>query len=170
MLERPLWSTFIATSESSSRSHSALAQDSSPLASGTEEEIRDLRVDEWAAQQPPEAWQRVWVRHSTQGELRLEALRRQAWLQEGSQTKPRCWQLLATREVGAPETIKYSLSNAQEEIPLQRLAYLQRQRYWVERAFQEAKNEAGMDKYQARSWQAWHHHMALVMMALLFLL
>jgi hypothetical protein len=28
----------------------------------------------------------------------------------------------------------------------------------------------GMAEYQARSWQAWHHHMALVMMALLFLL
>jgi hypothetical protein len=27
-----------------------------------------------------------------------------------------------------------------------------------------------MDEYQARSWQAWYHHMALVMMALLFLL
>jgi SRSO17 transposase len=40
----------------------------------------------------------------------------------------------------------------------------------VERAFQEAKNEAGMDEYQARSWQAWYHHIALVMMALLFLL
>jgi len=53
---------------------------------------------------------------------------------------------------------------------LSRLAYMQRQRYWVERAFQEAKNEAGLDEYQARSWQAWHHHIALVMMALLFLL
>jgi hypothetical protein len=27
-----------------------------------------------------------------------------------------------------------------------------------------------MDEYQARSWQAWRHHMALVMMSLLFLL
>lgn len=27
-----------------------------------------------------------------------------------------------------------------------------------------------MDEYQARSWLAWYHHMALVMMAMLFLL
>lgn len=53
---------------------------------------------------------------------------------------------------------------------MQRLAYMQRQRHWVERAFQEAKNEAGLDEYQARSWQAWYHHAALVMMALLLLL
>jgi hypothetical protein len=47
---------------------------------------------------------------------------------------------------------------------------MQRQRFWIERAFQDAKNEAGMDEYQARSWQAWYHHMGLVMMALLFVL
>jgi len=73
-----------------------------------------------------------------------------------------------TREVGVLETTKYSLTNASNKIPLPKLPYMQRQRYWIERAFQEAKNEAGMDEYQARSWQAWYHHMALVMMALLF--
>jgi hypothetical protein len=78
--------------------------------------------------------------------------------------------LVVTREKAKPETVKYSLSNVPASTSLQRLAYMQRQRYWVERAFQEAKNEAGMDEYQARSWQAWYHHVALVMMALLFLL
>jgi len=132
--------------------------------------IEDLRVDEWVARQPVAAWHEVWVRRTTQGELHVQALRRRVWVLEGKQTQARCWQLIVTREVGAPETTKYSLSNAGEEISLQRLASMQRQRYWIERAFQEAKNEAGMDEYQARSWQAWYHHMALVMMALLFLL
>lgn len=129
-----------------------------------------VSVEQWVAQQPPEAWQEVWVRHSSQGELRVEALRRPVWLLEGGDTQARCWQLVATREKGDPEAIKYSLSNAPLSLSLSRLAYMQRQRYWVERAFQEAKNEAGMDEYQARSWQAWNHHIALVMMALLFLL
>ena len=133
-------------------------------------EASAVRVDDWVAQQPTEAWQEVWIRRSSQGELRVQALRRRIWIREGKQTQARCWQLVVTREIGAPETIKYSLSNAAESFSLQRLAYMQRQRYWIERAFQEAKNEAGMDEYQARSWQAWYHHMALVMMALLFLL
>lgn len=145
-------------------------QDRCAAADAEGSQLRDLRVDQWVAQQPADAWQRVWVRHSTQGQLQVEALGRRVWVLEGSQTDARCWQLVVTRETGAPETIKYSLSNASQETSLQRLAYLQRQRYWVERAFQEAKNEAGMDEYQARSWQAWYHHMALVMMALLFLL
>jgi len=129
-----------------------------------------LSVEQWAAQQPSTAWEPVWVRHSSRGELRLEALRCCVWLLEVKDCTARKWQLLVTREIGDPKAVKYSLSNADCTISLQRLVYLQRQRYWVERAFQEAKNEAGLDEYQARSWQSWHHHVALVMMALLFLL
>lgn len=129
-----------------------------------------LSVEQWVAQQPSAAWEPVWVRHSSRGELRLEALRCCVWLLEGKDCIARRWQLLVTREVGDPKAVKYSLSNVALTTSLQRLVYIQRQRYWVERAFQEAKNEAGLDEYQARSWQAWHHHVALVMMALLFLL
>ena len=46
---------------------------------------------------------------------------------------------------------------------------MQAQRYWVERNFQDAKNQCGMGEYQARKWQSWHHHMAMVMMAMLFM-
>ena len=133
-------------------------------------QVQDIRVDTWASEQLESAWQEIWVRHSTQGNLKVEALRCRVWLQEGRQTSARCWHLVISRELGAPETVKYSLSNAAEPISLQKLVYLQRQRYWIERAFQEAKNETGLHEYQARSWQAWHHHVALVMMAMLFLL
>lgn len=139
---------------------------------GTPEEqgAASISVEQWVAQQPSQAWEEVWVRHSSRGELKLEALRRDVWLLESKDVKARHWQLVVTREPGNPAAVKYSLSNAPISTSLQRLSYMQRQRYWVERAFQEAKNEAGMDEYQARSWQAWYHHMALVMMALLFLL
>ena len=130
-----------------------------------------VRVDEWASSQPASAWQKVWVRHTTKGQLRVEALHRRIWVrEEAKQREARCWHLVVTREIGSPSTAKYSLSNASADTPLLRLVFMQRQRYWIERIFQEAKNEAGMDEYQARSWMAWHHHIALVMMAMLFLL
>ena len=62
------------------------------------------------------------------------------------------------------------MSNFSAETSLKDLAYRQRQRYWVERAFQDAKGECGMADYQVRKWGAWHHHMALVMMSMLFML
>ena len=70
----------------------------------------------------------------------------------------------------ADNKIKYSLSNADfTKTPIERLAYMQAQRYWVERAFQEAKSELGMSDYQVRKWLSWHHHMALVMLSLSFI-
>ncbi|MCK4824169.1 hypothetical protein KA005_50920, partial [bacterium] len=44
------------------------------------------------------------------------------------------------------------------------------QRYWIERTFEDAKSESGMADYQLRGWVGWHHHMSLVMMAMLFML
>jgi hypothetical protein len=52
----------------------------------------------------------------------------------------------------------------------QKLVYMQSQRHFVERAFQDAKSELGMAQYQARNLLAWHRHMALVMMGMLFFL
>ena len=46
----------------------------------------------------------------------------------------------------------------------------QTQRYWIERSFQEIKEQLGHHQYQVRSWVAWHHHIALTMMALHFIL
>jgi SRSO17 transposase len=128
------------------------------------------RVDAWAAAQPAELWQKVTVRAGTKGEIRVEALRGQVWLWDGRESKARRWSVVAIRELSCPETIKYVLSNAAEETSLERLAQMQRQRFWIERSFEDAKSECGLADYQVRGWRAWHHHMALVMMAMLFML
>ena len=48
--------------------------------------------------------------------------------------------------------------------------FRQMQRYWVERAFQNVKEQLGLHQYQVRSWKAWYHHIALTLMALHFIL
>lgn len=128
------------------------------------------RVDEWAKTQPAEAWQKVTVRPGTKGYLRVEALHARVWLWDGSEPAARSWHVVVTRELSSPETVKYSLSNAPEETSLERLVWMQRQRFWIERAFEDGKSESGLADYQVRGWLAWHHHMALVMMAMLFML
>ena len=43
------------------------------------------------------------------------------------------------------------------------------QRYWIERAIQNVKEQLGLQQYQVRSWTAWYHHIALTLMALHFM-
>ena len=40
----------------------------------------------------------------------------------------------------------------------------------IEASLQRGKGEAGMDAYQVRTWQGWHHHMALSLIAVWFLI
>ena len=129
-----------------------------------------MRVDRWLEAQPDSAWQPLRLRESTKGELRIEVLQRRVWLWDNKETEARHWHLMVRREVKARDEIKYSLSNAPPETPVHRLAQMQGQRYWIERSFQDGKSQAGLDHYQVRGWTAWHHHMALVMMAMLFML
>jgi SRSO17 transposase len=127
-----------------------------------------LRVDHWAQQQPASAWQRVTLREGTKGPLQVDILHRRVWLWDGEEAQAHGWHLIVRREVATPTEIKYSVSNAPAETPVPRLAFMQGQRYWVERALQTGKQDVGLGDYQVRSWRGWHHHMALVMMAMLF--
>jgi hypothetical protein len=40
----------------------------------------------------------------------------------------------------------------------------------IEASFKRGKGEVGMDEYQVRTWEGWHHHMALSLMAVWFLI
>ncbi|BBO86556.1 hypothetical protein DSCO28_71220 [Desulfosarcina ovata subsp. sediminis] len=127
-----------------------------------------IRIDEWVGQQPESEWKRTCVCDATKGNLWVDVFHQRVWLWDGEEPHAHCWHLIVRRDIGA-EDIKYSLSNAPEEISYKRLACMQAQRYWVERSFQDAKNQCGMGEYQARKWQSWHHHMAMVLMAMLFM-
>jgi len=129
-----------------------------------------VEVQAWAAAQPEEAWRRITTRNSTKGILQVDVLVQRVWVWNKEETSARHWTLIVRREVDSIQTIKYSFSNAPEDTSAERLAFMQGQRYFVERAFQDAKGVAGMSHYQVRSWQSWHHHMTMVMMTMLFML
>lgn len=133
-------------------------------------QCESVRVDRWLEAQPDSAWQRLTLRDSTKGKLQVEVLHQRVWLWDQNEVQAREWHLIVRREVKVRDEIKYGLSNAPAETPVHRLAQMQGQRYWIERSFQDGKSQAGLDHYQVRGWKAWHHHMALVMMAMLFML
>jgi FOG: Transposase len=133
-------------------------------------QTKGVRTDQWIKEQPNEAWERLILRDSTKGELEVEILHQRVWLWDGQEPSAHHWHMIIRRELDSPHKMKYSLSNAPAETSTQRLGYMQGQRYWVERSFQDAKGPCGMADYQVRVWRGWHHHMSLVMIAMLFLL
>ena len=126
-------------------------------------------IAELFATVPTRQWSTVRVREGTKGTIVVRACRRTVWLWDGQEKKARPWWAVCFID-GATGERKYFLSNAGEKVSLRTLVQKRAARYWIERCFQDAKTSVGMADYQARGWIAWHHHMALVMLAMLFVL
>jgi len=121
---------------------------------------------------PEEGWEEVVVRQGTKGPLRCMTHVRKVYTWEKGAASC-CERLLLMRKTNTMNgvEVKYAFSNAAEdEYTNTELAQMQSQRYFVERSFQDAKQEMGMSQYQVRGWLAWHHHIALVMLSLEFVL
>lgn len=129
-----------------------------------------VEVRAWVKKQPASRWKKMTLRDSTRGRLSVEIIHQRVWLWDKCSEVAHCWHLIVRREISAPDTIKYSVSNATAGTSVMKLAQMQAQRFWIERAFQDAKSHLGMAQYQARQWASWHRHMTLVMMAALFML
>ena len=127
-----------------------------------------LTVTAWAHAQAPSRWRRLSVREGEKGEVVADYLKQRVWLWDGVERQARCWHLLVRREIDGSK-LKFCLSNAKPEANLRTLAEMQAARHFVERAFEDAKGACGMADYQVRGFHAWHHHMALTMVALMFL-
>jgi len=118
---------------------------------------------------PSNSWHRIAVRSSTKGPLKVLAKRRRVFVWDGEEEQAReCW-AVCIRNPDNNET-KWFVSNAPRSETLGSLVGKHAVRYWIERAFQDTKTSLGMADYQARGWLAWHHHIALVLLAFLFML
>lgn len=136
-----------------------------------------IRVDHWSDAQPDTAWQRLKTRDSDQGWVEVSYLAERVWVIEGDRQK--CWWLIAwenpderSNRGGGPVKPRrhFALSNAPADEDPRVLVADGLGRNVVERNFRDGKSEVGMADYQTRGWRGWHHHMALVMLALLFLM
>ena len=128
-----------------------------------------VRVDTVFSKLSQDDLERLEVRNTTTGVLEVDAFQRQVWVWDGEEETARRLTLYIRQDVDSPEEIKYCLTNSPQDTPLLVLARMEAQRFFIEHAFEEAKSEVGMAEYQVRGWLAWYHHMALVMMALLFI-
>lgn len=126
-----------------------------------------LTVAAWAAAQPASRGCRLSVREGEKGEVVADYLKQRVWLWDGVEQRARCWHLLVRREIDGAK-LKFCLSNAKPEASLRRLADMQVARHFVER---HSRMPRGLVAWRTISSGAGRrgHHMALVMVALMFL-
>jgi len=116
-----------------------------------------------------EGWRLIKVRKTERGYKEVYLKTMKVWRRQDELPYKKPLWLLISKDLESNE-IKYSLCNASEDTSFDKLAKMQSSRYWIERAFQDAKGNCGMADYMVRNWNAWHHHMALVMLTMLILL
>ena len=113
-------------------------------------------------------WTKVVLAEGAKGPILAEVARlRVIPCLEGLPYKTPVWLFMRRMEDGQ---IKFAFSNAPETMPLSGLCEAAIMRWPIEQCFQDGKSQVGMDKYEHRSWPAWHRHMTYVFLALHFLL
>jgi SRSO17 transposase len=126
------------------------------------------RVDEVIAALPAKAWRRVTVAEGSQGPRVYEYAEVWVWFAEEGLPGPQ-ERLLVRRSIAQEPELKYHRCNAPPEVPLEKVAAVRGTRWTIEEDIQSAKGECGLDEYETRGWVGWHHHTALSMLALAFL-
>src|SRR5262250_815312 len=150
-------------------------------------------VTAWRQALAPDVWTRLTVREGEKGPMAIELVTRRVQTRlERKRTGPQEW-LVVTRHPRADDCMletqasreaceqdarygyRYYLTPTQThasalaEPSLAELARVIQAGGCIEASFRRGKSEAGMDAYQVRTWEGWHHHMALTLLAVWFL-
>jgi SRSO17 transposase len=88
------------------------------------------------------------------------------WLPLAAPWQPhwRRW-LLVRRSLSAPTELTAYVGFAPQETALANVGRVAGSRWTVERCFEEAKGEGGLDHYEGRSWTGWYRPITLAMWA-----
>jgi SRSO17 transposase len=128
-------------------------------------------VKTWAGEHAADFRKVTW-REGTKGKM---SSRFAAWrvrpahrLSAGAEPLAACW-LLVEWPADAEAPAKFFFSNQRETTSLKELVRTAKSRWWIEHSYKELKDELGLDHFEGRSWQGWHHHVVLVLLAYAFL-
>jgi SRSO17 transposase len=131
-----------------------------------------LSAKQLASGLPATAWKTVTWREGTRrllgsrfARVRIRAAHRDHKLHQPREQE---W-LLIEWPSGEAEPRKYWMSNLAENISLRNLVALAKQRWIIERDYQELKQELGLGHFEGRGWRGFHHHATLCIAAYGFL-
>jgi len=124
---------------------------------------------------PSNSWKNITWREGTKGPLSSRFARIIVWmangLVQGKTMEVPSEELLIEWPEGDKEPWKYWLSSLPPHRTSWRgLVRRAKGRFRIEQDYEEMKGELGLDHFEGRSWQGWHHHVTLVTLAYAFLM
>ena len=78
------------------------------------------------------------------------------------------WLLVEWPE-GESSPTKFVLSTMPGKISCKKLVHIFKERWRIERSYEDMKGELGLDHYEGRSFVGWHHHVTVVLACYAFL-
>jgi len=123
---------------------------------------------------PPRSWRKITWREGTKGPLSSRFARAIVWmangLVQGKTGEVPAEELLIEWPEGSAEPLKFWLSS----LPPHRTSWRDlvrkaKGRFRIDQDYREMKRELGLDHFEGRFWQGWHHHVTLVALAYAFL-
>jgi SRSO17 transposase len=129
------------------------------------------QVRRWCGSLSETCWTPLDVRDGEKGPLVVEAVMTRVQAKTDQRRPGPEETLLVIRERQADGTWKhdYYLSHAPPATPLAELVRVTKAEHRIEECLQRGKSEAGLADYEVRTWQGWHHHQTLSLIATWFL-
>jgi SRSO17 transposase len=138
-----------------------------------DKEHQPVSLKDLAMALPASAWKNVSWREGTAKTLksRFAAVRVRPAHRDYRQTEARAeeWVLMEWPR-GEAEPAKYWVSTLPPETKLKALVKTAKQRWIIERDYEELKQELGLGHYEGRNWRGFHHHGSLCIAAYGFLI
>lgn len=132
-----------------------------------------IRADKYIANLSESDFDLVKIRTTTKGYLKAKIHITRVWVWDKTNNDNQAIELtLIIRKDMHKDgngKIKYSISNIpKEQRTVKQFAYMQGQRFLVEKTFKDASHDLGMADYQMRTFRGWTNHMAIITMVMLF--
>lgn len=130
---------------------------------------KPLQAQKWAKRlaTTPALWKTIVLPHQRRKKIKVAAIRVRE-TDNGYLRRPGIERWLLIERFG--DGFKYYVSNLPAEMAIRELAVAAHSRWKIEQGYQQLKEELGLDHFEGRTWQGFHHHVTLCFMAYGFLL
>lgn len=132
-------------------------------------DVQGISVAEYQKTLRGRDYKEVRIRPTTKGWLTalIHVARVWVWDEQGGDLEAIEQTLVIRKPIHKKDKMKYSLSNIKsDEQSIEMFAFMQVQRFWIERCFRDDSHDLGMSDYQVRTYKGFNNHMALTCVAM----